>query len=260
MVQITAAQPIDNSNLTELDLLSNLGGLKFSHNGGHGFWATSGQVNMIFGGSTFLYNIFNHRPFYGQIHSVLVQDGGVNQYKLSDMFVTVANIKMLTHPVQLFSGNDKLNGSTGGDSLWGFNGNDTIKGGNGADKLNGGPGNDVISGGVGPDTYTGGSGNDKFVFNATINAQDRITDFRHGPDQMQLARAIFEGIGPLGLLDAERFHVGNSITDPDQRIIYDRNATANAGFFYFSEDGVDMVRFAIVNGGPAMSAQDFLIV
>lgn len=259
MVQFTAAVATDNSNLTELDLFSHLGGLKFSHTSGHGFWATSGDVKMVVGGSTFLYNIFNHRPFYGQIQSVLVQDSGVNQYKLSDMFVTVSNINKLTKPVQLFSGNDKLNGSTGADSLFGYAGNDTISGNNGPDKLNGGAGNDAISGGAGPDTYTGGSGSDNFIFNAAINANDRITDFRE-PDQVQLARKVFEGVGPLGFLDPDAFHVGSTITDPDQRIIYDRNALPNAGYLYFSEDGTSMVRFAIVNSGPAMTAHDFLIV
>ena len=63
-----------------------------------------------------------------------------------------------------------LNGSTGGNALFGGSGdddvsgmagNDTLNGGSGADKLWGGSGNDNLSGGNGADTLVGGFGADR---------------------------------------------------------------------------------------------------
>ena len=68
------------------------------------------------------------------------------------------------------SGQDKMNGTTGNntlfggareDSLAGMAGNDTLSGGSGADKLWGGSGNDNLSGGTGADTLVGGFGADR---------------------------------------------------------------------------------------------------
>src|SRR3954469_2324903 len=76
------------------------------------------------------------------------------------------------------SGHDHLNGTTGGNALFGGSGdddvagmagNDTLNGGSGADKiwggsgnhnLSGGNGNDVLVGGFGADRMDGGAGND----------------------------------------------------------------------------------------------------
>ncbi|HVR56280.1 MAG TPA: calcium-binding protein [Pseudolabrys sp.] len=68
------------------------------------------------------------------------------------------------------SGHDHLNGSTGGNNLFGGSGdddvsgmagNDTLSGGTGSDKLWGGSGNDNLSGGNGADTLVGGFGADR---------------------------------------------------------------------------------------------------
>ncbi len=55
----------------------------------------------------------------------------------------------------LMSGNDTINGSAGGDDLYGHAGNDT---------LNGGDGDDYFVGGSGKDTYNGGNGYDQISF------------------------------------------------------------------------------------------------
>src|SRR5256714_6314999 len=68
------------------------------------------------------------------------------------------------------SGHDHLNGTTGGNALFGGSGdddvsgmagNDTLNGGSGADKIWGGSGNDNLSGGPGADVPVGGFGADK---------------------------------------------------------------------------------------------------
>jgi Ca2+-binding RTX toxin-like protein len=84
------------------------------------------------------------------------------------------------------SGSDLLVGGTGADTLDGGADNDTLNGEDGADALLGGAGGDSLAGGVsgdrldggaGDDTLEGGSGNDIFVFTATTNGIDTITDF-----------------------------------------------------------------------------------
>ena len=68
------------------------------------------------------------------------------------------------------SGHDHLNGTTGGNTLFGGSGddavsgmagNDTLNGGSGADKVWGGSGNDNLSGGNGADLLVGGFGADR---------------------------------------------------------------------------------------------------
>ena len=51
----------------------------------------------------------------------------------------------------------------------------------------------VIEGGPGPDWLTGGGGCDTFVFNKLCEGVDKITDFIHGQDVIQISAAGFGG-------------------------------------------------------------------
>jgi Ca2+-binding RTX toxin-like protein len=91
-------------------------------------------------------------------------------------------------------GNDQLWGNGQSDYLYGAAGNDRLHGGTGNDFLYGGPGHDllygdggddVLNGGSGNDVLTGGAGADTFVFQPGSGA-DRITDFTHGVDVIDL--------------------------------------------------------------------------
>ncbi len=99
------------------------------------------------------------------------------------------------------AGADVIWGRGGDDTIFGFQGRDKIHGGAGRDKLTGGTGNDIISGGrgddlltgsAGRDVCTGGLGRDRFDFNflsdsgKTNATRDRITDFKHGTDRLDL--------------------------------------------------------------------------
>jgi Ca2+-binding RTX toxin-like protein len=90
------------------------------------------------------------------------------------------------------SKNDLLIGDQLVNRLVGNAGADVLKGGAGNDTIIGGPGNDVLSGGLGRDIMTGGPGADDFVFNSvaemgkTAATRDRITDFTHGVDDIDL--------------------------------------------------------------------------
>lgn len=82
------------------------------------------------------------------------------------------------------SGNDVLDGGSGDDILNGGSGNDALEGGAGDDILNGGSGNDILHGGLGDDILTGGAGDDIFVF----GGEDLVTDFSIGDDRIDLRK------------------------------------------------------------------------
>lgn len=104
------------------------------------------------------------------------------------------------------TGNDKLSGGAGNDTLYGYDGNDkllggtgndTLFGGRGNDNLQGGAGNDVLVGGSGIDVLSGGAGRDVFVYDIAAEAAitggrlrvanlERITDFISGEDKIDL--------------------------------------------------------------------------
>jgi len=93
-------------------------------------------------------------------------------------------------------GNDSLAGGPADDTIYGGSGNDTVSdangvnflyGGDGNDSIVGGSGVDRIYGGFGADTLTGANGNDVFVYQNTLDSGDRITDFVHLADKIDLS-------------------------------------------------------------------------
>lgn len=70
------------------------------------------------------------------------------------------------------SGDDRILGTIGDDSLSGGDGNDTLLGLTGADSLDGGLGDDRLEGFGGADTLTGGAGNDILVGGAAADILD----------------------------------------------------------------------------------------
>ena len=64
------------------------------------------------------------------------------------------------------SGDDRLFGGDGHDTLWGNAGDDELYGGGDGDTILGGEGNDLLNGGTGGDHLIGGPGDDRYVFNA----------------------------------------------------------------------------------------------
>ncbi len=83
-------------------------------------------------------------------------------------------------------------GNRAANVLSGQGGNDALYGGAGNDVLSGGIGNDVLNGGTGFDRLFGGQGADQFVFASAADSavgpqRDRILDFTHGADRVNLA-------------------------------------------------------------------------
>jgi serralysin len=107
------------------------------------------------------------------------------------------------------AGNDSINGNFGTDSIDGGAGDDVIRGGKDSDTINGGAGNDTLSGDLGDDVLTGGQGADVFRFgpsdaaalslDALLAHRERVTDFAHGVDHIDLAFDV------TGLIDGGSF-------------------------------------------------------
>ena len=121
-------------------------------------------------------------------------------------------------------------------NLTGNNSAQDIVGNAGVNVLQGLGGDDYLQGRAGNDTLTGGAGNDKFLFNTALNAAtnvDTITDMTAGVDIIRLDDAFFAGIGAVGVLDADAFHIGAAAADAEDRIVYN-SAT---GQLFFDSNG-----------------------
>jgi Ca2+-binding RTX toxin-like protein len=128
-----------------------------------------------------------------------INGNGGNDYLFGSRLDTIEELALYTvrqnlsaNPVTVSNVASKaLDAELSGDSLFGGNGNDYLESYFGNDTLNGGAGNDFLIGGMGRDTLTGGSGADQFVFSSTwhttIDAADRIIDFRSGEDKIDLS-------------------------------------------------------------------------
>jgi Ca2+-binding RTX toxin-like protein len=157
--------------------------------------------------------------------------------------------------------NDLLDGGTGDDRLRGGAGNDQVGGGNGMDDLRGGPGDDVLNGGAVRDKLAGGAGNDAFVFDAALGAAnaDRIIDFSSANDEFRLDNTVFVGLATGNTLADGAFVIGTFARDADDRIVYNKAC----GDLLFDADGAGgtaAVKFASVERGTRLSADDFIIV
>ncbi|MFI0402523.1 MAG: VCBS domain-containing protein, partial [Cyanobium sp.] len=69
-----------------------------------------------------------------------------------------------------------------------------LRGGNGDDSIFGEAGNDTLVGGMGADNLTGGIGINVFLYNATNEGNDSITDFASGTDKLSFSTSAFGGI------------------------------------------------------------------
>ena len=121
---------------------------------------------------------------------------------------------------------------------------------------------DILIGGAGSDTLTGGGGVDAFVFD-NPGSSDTITDFQHGVDQLQMSKAVFQGLSSTGLLGTALFWSGAGVTkahDADDRFLY--NTTTGA--LYYDADGTgktSAVQLGLLGASthPLLTAGDILV-
>ena len=157
-----------------------------------------------------------------------------------------------------------LNGGAGNDKLYGGKGNDSLLGDVGADLLYGEDGNDTLSGGAGKDTLSGGAGKDLFVFDTALNKNtnvDRITDFTHGEDRIQLKKSIFAKLN-TGTLSKANFKASAKgvAGDSNDYILYN----TRTGALLYDADGSGKgaaIQFATLSNKPKnLTASDFIVV
>lgn len=126
----------------------------------------------------------------------------------------------------------------------------------------GNAGNNVLNGGLGSDTLTGGAGADAFVFTAALGAGnlDTITDFDGTVDRIRVGHQAFAGLS-AGNLPQQAFESNTTglAAHATDRIVYD---TAT-GQLFFDADGSGTgasVQFAVLDGHPALTYADFLVI
>jgi Ca2+-binding RTX toxin-like protein len=163
----------------------------------------------------------------------------------------------------LISGNINGTGNRLNNTITGSTGANTLKGGLGNDTILGGAGNDKLYGEAGRDTMRGGAGKDTFAFTVALNKTtnvDRITDFSHSDDTIQLGHSIFKGMG-TGPLKSTYFFAGTGAHDADDHIIYNK---ATGGLYYDSDGtgGHPQVLFAIVtnHANAGLALNDFVLI
>jgi serralysin len=127
--------------------------------------------------------------------------------------------------------------------------------------IGGNDGANVIGGGGGNDELTGLGGQDYFRFDTPLSAVsnvDVITDFTVGDDTIQLDDIIFAAFANGPLAD-DRFVVGTAALDANDNILYN----PATGALLYDSDGngaAAAVQFATLNGLPALTHLDFVVV
>ena len=140
--------------------------------------------------------------------------------------------------------------STNAVNLTGNQFANTVIGNNGVNVVNGGAGNDQLN---------AGGGNDFILFNTALSAAtnvDTITAYSVAADTIRLENAVFNTL-PVGVLNADAFHVGTAAADAEDSIIY--NSTTG-GLFYDSNGNAagGSTQFAKLAAGLALTNSDFV--
>jgi Ca2+-binding RTX toxin-like protein len=133
------------------------------------------------------------------------------------------------------------------------------KGTNGKDVILGTNLGDILSGGLGNDTLTGSDGGDSFLFNATNEGIDTITDFSVGSDYLLIKGSAFGGGLVSGdTITSAQFIIGTAATNASQRFIY--NATNGALFFDVDGNGAtSAIQFATLSPKLGLTFEDIFI-
>jgi len=159
---------------------------------------------------------------------------------------------------------------TGVANVRGSNSVDTITGDANNNVLEGQGGDDTINGRAGNDTLTGGVGDDHFVYTATTDGFDHVTDFAgHGVggqtdvfdfDHLAFGNGLAVGGADTGTLDASHF-VANATgaTTADEVFWYN---TADHTLYYDADGSGDgaAVAVAVLDNNFLLNSSDFHLI
>jgi Ca2+-binding RTX toxin-like protein len=233
--------PSNNAGTTALNLFGNEFAQTIFGNNGANYLDGKGGADTLYGlGGNDLYVVDN-----GGDKAIEAAGGGT-----ADRVYTSVNYALTAgSEIELFT--TTSNAGTGAVNLFGNEFAQTVFGNNGAN---------IIDGKAGADTLYGLGGNDTFAFSTALGATniDAIGDFSVADDTIQLAHAIFTGLGANQVLDASAFVVGAAAGNGNQHIIYD-SATGN---LYFDDDGSGanaQQQFAHLSAGLGLTNADFFV-
>jgi len=86
-----------------------------------------------------------------------------------------------------------------------------------------------------------------------------MTDMTAGADIIRLDDTHFAGIGPLGVLNADAFHIGAEAADAEDRVVY--NSATGQLFFDANGSGAGgLTLFANLSTGLALNNTEFAVV
>jgi VCBS repeat-containing protein len=151
-------------------------------------------------------------------------------------------------------------GTSLADTITGSAVANVLSGGIGDDNILGEAGNDTLVGGMGADNLTGGIGINVFLYNATNEGNDLITDFASGSDKLSFSSSAFGSI-TSATLDSNFFIRADSIAQNDvtpqfifntatRALIYDANGTNPAG----------QITLLTVQSGASIVANDLVFI
>ncbi|CAH0273738.1 hypothetical protein [Roseomonas sp. CECT 9278] len=149
------------------------------------------------------------------------------------------------------------NGNAGANAIAGNGAANRLTGGGGDDTLAGAGGADTLAGGPGADRLLGGTGADQFRFAAPGQGLDRILDFT-AEDVVALSRAGFGGGLAEGALDAARFSLDVAAGGQAQLVYV--TATGVLRWDADGAGGAASVAIAVLQGAPALSAAEFVVI
>lgn len=159
-----------------------------------------------------------------------------------------------------------LTGSETGNAITGNAGANLLIGLGGDDVLTGNAGDDTLVGGLGGDILSGAAGLDSFLFEVVPNSidDDLVMGFVAADDVMLLSRSVFTGLS-LGALNPAAFSASQLSVTAATRIIYTQpnGPFESGGRLLFDPDGSGPgtpLRFAVLDGMPAITAADFVVV
>jgi Ca2+-binding RTX toxin-like protein len=246
-------------------IISGVGAATIVAGGGNDLITVHGGASVVNGGAGVDRLVIDYSAYNTSVTGGVTGGNLLTGYTghIGDLFGNTSDfVGIENFTIRTGAGNDVITTGAGNDRLYGGAGNDVLNGGAGNDLLVGGTGNDTLNGGPGHDRLIGGPGADHFVFNTALNAStnvDRIVDFTHLIDKIDLNHAIFTAAGHIGHLAAAAFFEGTAAHDASDRIIY--NPTN--GWLTYDSNGSHaggVHHFATLAPHLHLTSADFMVV
>ena len=191
----------------------------------------------------------NDAYFVDQAGDIIVETAGTDNVNASVSYSLAAGVSVETLRTTDAAATTAIN-------LTGNNLANTVVGNAGVNVLNGGASasdNDML---------TGGAGNDYFAFNTALNAPPTSTPsptlrWRTTPSGWTMRCS--PGSRPVGVLNADAFHIGTAAADAEDRLVYN-SATGALSYDANGTGAGGLAQFAKLAAGLSLTTADFVVV